>query len=90
MTGRRNLSTGGGWVKVSQRPTLWEAAFTEPRTNAMAMALEPLATKEDLQGVAEALRKNVEVLRIELRRMKWVGGAIGVAVPADLVSGFFS
>jgi len=47
------------------------------------MALEPLATKEDLKSM-------VEVLRNDLRWMKWVGGAIGLTVLAELVSGFYS
>ncbi len=91
-------------MKAVQRSALREAGFTEPQTNALAMALEPLATKEDLlatkrdlKGVLEvlrkdleALRKDLEALRIDLRWMKWVGGAIGLAVLAELVSGFFS
>ena len=85
-------------MRATQRTALREAGFTEPQTNALAMALEPLATKEDLKGlatkedlkgVAEALRKDLEVLRIEMRWMKWVGGAIGLAVLAELVSGVF-
>ncbi len=86
-------------MRATQRTALREAGFTEPQTNALAMALEPLATKEDLKalatkedlkGVAEALRKDLEVLRIEMRWMKWVGGAIGLAVLAELVSGVFA
>lgn len=86
-------------MRATQRTALREAGFTEPQTIALAMALEPLATKEDLKGlatkedlkgVAEALRKDLEVLRIEMRWMKWVGGAIGLAVLAELVSGVFA
>ena len=86
-------------MRATQRTALREAGFTEPQTNALAMALEPLATKEDLKGlatkedlkgVAEALRKDLEVLRLEMRWMKWVGGAIGLAVLAELVSGVFA
>ena len=77
-------------MRATQRTALREAGFTEPQTNALAMALEPLATKEDLKGVVEAVRKDLEVLRIELRWMKWVGGAIGLAVLAELVSGVFA
>jgi len=47
------------------------------------MALEPLATKEDLKSMVEGLRN-------DLRWMKWVGGAIGLTVLAELVSGFYS
>ena len=54
------------------------------------MALDPLATKEDPKGVVEADRKDLEVIRVELRWMKWVGGAIGLAVLAEPASGFFS
>ena len=97
---------GGDTVRATQRTALREAGFTEPQTNALAMALEPLATKEDLRLLAtkedllltngdlksalEALRKDLEALRIDQRWMKWVGGAIGVAVLAELVSGLFS
>ncbi len=77
-------------MKAVQRSALREAGFNEPQTNALAMALEPLATKEDLKGVLEVLRKDMEVLRTDLRWVKWVGGAIGLAVLAELVSGFFS
>ena len=77
-------------MKAVQRSALREAGFTEPQTNALAMALEPLATKEDLKSFAEAVRKDLEVLRIDLRWMKWIGGAIGVAVLAELIGGFFS
>ena len=86
-------------MRATQRTALREAGFTEPQTNALAMALEPLATKEDLKAlatkedlkdVAEALRKDLEVLRVEMRWMKWVGGAIGLAVLAELVSGVFA
>lgn len=90
-------------MKVTQRTALREAGFTEAQTNALAMALEPLVTKEDLQGVAEVLRNDLAVLRNDLavlrndqtvfrndlRWMKWVGGAIGMAVLAELVSRFF-
>ena len=60
-------------------------------------ALEPLATKEDPSGVIGVLRtdlgglrKDLEVLRVDLRWMKWVGGAIGLTVLTEIVSGFFS
>lgn len=76
-------------MKVAQRTALREAGFTESQTNALAMALEPLVTKENLQGAVEVLRKDLEVLRNDLRWMKWVGGAIGLAVLAELVSGLF-
>ena len=93
-------------MRSTQRTALREAGFTEPQTNAFAMALEPLATKEDLKGLAtkedlngavgalrndlEGLRKDLEVLRVEMRWMKWVGGAIGLAVLAELASGLFA
>ena len=77
-------------MKAVQRTALREAGFTEAQTDALAMALEPLATKEDLGVMLDALRKDLEVLRHDLRWMKWVGGAIGLAVLAELVSGFFS
>ena len=77
-------------MKAVQRRALREAGFTEAQTNALAMALEPLATKEDLRDVLEAFRKDLEVLRLDLRWMKWIGGAIGVSVMAELVGGFFS
>lgn len=77
-------------MRATQRTALREAGFTEAQTNALAMALEPLATKEDLKGVLEVLRKDMEVLRTDLRWMKWVGGAIGVAVLAEMVGGLFS
>ena len=93
-------------MRATQRSALREAGFTEPQTNALAMALEPLATKEDLKGLAtkedlsgavgglrndlDGLRKDVEVLRVELRWMKWVGGAISLAVLAELASGLFA
>jgi len=84
-------------MKAVQRSALREAGFTEPQTNALAMALEPLATKEDLlatkeelKGVLEVLRKDLEVLRTDQRWMKWLGGAIGLTVLAEVVSGFFS
>ncbi len=70
-------------MKAVQRTALREAGFTEAQTDALAMALEPLATKEDL-------RRMVELIRNDLRWMKWVGGAIGIAALAELVSGFFS
>nr|MDE0501647.1 hypothetical protein [bacterium] len=70
-------------MRATQRTALREAGFTEAQTNALAMALEPLATKEDL-------KRMVEVLRKDLRWMKWVGGAIGLAVLAEMVSGFYS
>ena len=84
-------------MKAAQRSTLREAGFTEPQTNALALALEPLATKEDLlatkeelKGLLEVLRKDLDTLRVDVRWMKWVGGAIGLAVLAELVSGYFS
>ena len=93
----KDVSTGGDRVKATQRSALREAGFTEPQTNALAMALEPLATKEDLSGAVgllrndlEGLRKDLEVLRVDLRWMKWVGGAIGLTVLTEMVSGFFS
>jgi len=70
-------------VRATQRTALREAGFTEAQTNALAMALEPLATKEDLKSMVEGLRN-------DLRWMKWVGGAIGLTVLAELVSGFYS
>lgn len=61
------------------------------------MALKPLETKEDVSGAVgvlrndlEGLRRDLEVLRVALRWMKWVGGAIGLTVLAELVSGSFS
>ncbi|MDE0188767.1 MAG: hypothetical protein OXN80_06680 [bacterium] len=77
-------------MKAVQRSALREAGFTEPQTNALAMALEPLATKEELKGLLEVLRKDLEVLRTDQRWMKWLGGAIGLTVLAEVVSGFFS
>ena len=87
-----------------RRTAFREAGFTEAQTNALVMALEPLATKEDLRsfsealrgdlgtlrGDLEALRSDVAVLRNDFRWMKWVGGAIGVAVLTEMVSGFFT
>lgn len=77
--------------------------FSEPQTNALAMALQPLATKEDLKGLAtkedlsgavgvlrndlEGLRKDLEALRVDLR---WVGGAIGLTVLTEAVIRLFS
>lgn len=91
-------------MRATQRTALREAGFTKAQTNALALALEPLATKEDLRLLAtkedllltkgdlksalEALRKDLEALRIDQRWMKWAGGAIGLAVLAELVSGF--
>ncbi|MDE0120573.1 MAG: hypothetical protein OXS33_02435 [bacterium] len=84
-------------TKASQRSALREAGFTKPQTNALAMALEPLATKEDLLALKEDLKGDLAVLRgdvteirIDIRWMKWVGGAIGLTVLAELVSGLFS
>ena len=83
-------------MRTTQRTALRESGFTEAQTNALALALEPLATKEDLRNVAEmlrndmaALRNDMAVLRTDLRWMKWVGGAVCLAVLAELVSGFF-
>jgi len=90
-------------MKSAQRSALREAGFTDPQTNALAMALEPLATKEDLLAVKEelkgdladirgdltALRGDLTALSIDVRWMKWVGGAIGLAVLAEMISGFF-
>ncbi len=63
----------------------------------MAIALEPLATKEDLSGAIGVLRtdlgglrKDLAVLRVELRWMKRVGGASGLTVLTKVVSGLFS
>ncbi|MDE0188768.1 MAG: hypothetical protein OXN80_06685 [bacterium] len=64
-------------TRASQRSALREAGFTEPRTNALAMVLD-------------AIRKDLDAIRIDVRWMKWVGGAIGLAVLAEMVSGFFS
>ncbi|MDE0131814.1 MAG: hypothetical protein OXQ32_06070 [bacterium] len=77
-------------MKAVQRSALREAGFTEPQTNALAMALEPLATKEDLLATKEELKGVLEVLRTDQRWMKWLGGAIGLTVLAEVVSGFFS
>ena len=80
------------------------------------MALEPLATKEDLRvlsaevrGDLAAMRKDHEglrgdlvamrkdhegfrgdlaVMRNDMRWMKWVGGAIGIAVLTEIFSGY--
>ena len=83
-------------MEAAQRSALREAGFTGPQTNALAMALEPLATKEDLLAVKEELkgdlteiRGDLTALSIDVRWMKWVGGAIGLAVLAELVSGLF-
>ena len=64
-------------TKASQRSALREAGFTEPQTNALAMVLD-------------AIREDLDAIRIDVRWMKWVGGAIGLAVLAEMVSGFFS
>jgi len=37
-----------------------------------------------------AMRQDLDAMRIDIRRMKWVGGAIGLAVLAEMVGGFFS
>ncbi len=90
-------------MKAVQRTALREAGFTEAQTNALAIALEPFATREDLRSMVEELRHDVEelrhdvgvlrhdmgVLRNDLRWMKWVGGAIGVAVLTEMVSSLF-
>ncbi len=76
-------------MKTAQRSALREAGFTEAQTNALALALEPLATKEDLRAVEAALRNDMAVLHIDLRWMKWIGGAIGLAVLAELVGRLF-
>ena len=77
-------------MRTTQRTALREAGFTKAQTNALAMALEPLATREDLRQMAQDLTNMVEVLRNDLRWIKWVGGAIGLAVLAELVSGLFA
>lgn len=87
-------------MNTGQRAALREAGFTKAQANALVMGLEPLATKEDLEalrGDLEALRGDVGGLRgdlavmgNDLRWMKWVGGAIGIAVLTELVSGSFS
>lgn len=82
-SGDDSCTWGGGIVRTTQRTALREAGFAEAQTNALAMAPEPLATKEDLRNM-------VEVLRNDLRWIKWVGGAIGVAVLAELVGGLFA
>ena len=76
-------------MKTIQRVALREAGFSEAQTNALAMALEPLATREDLLATREDLKAAVAVLHNDLQWMNWVGGAIGLAVLAELVSGFF-
>ena len=83
-------------MQITQRTALRESGFTEAQTNALALALEPLATKEDLRAVEAALRNDMVVLRndmavlhIDLRWMKWIGGAIGLAVLAELVGRLF-
>ncbi len=45
-------------MKAVQSSALREAGFTEPQTNALAIALEPLATKEGLKRALEVLRKD--------------------------------
>ena len=108
-------------METTQRSTLREAGFTGTQTNALAAALEPLATKDgqavlrgdvtelrsdvtelrsdvtQLQGDVTELRSDVTELRsdlavlcVDVRWMKWVGGAIGLTVLAEMVSGFFS
>lgn len=87
-------------MNISQRAALQEAGFAEAQTNALVMALEPLATKEDLAGLRKdhevfrgelaGVREDLAVIRNDLRWMKWVGGAIGIAVLTELVSGSFS
>ncbi len=64
-------------TKASQRSALREAGFTEPQTNALAMVLDEIRT-------------DLDAIRIDIRWMKWVGGAIGLAVLAEMGSGFFS
>ncbi|MDE0131813.1 MAG: hypothetical protein OXQ32_06065 [bacterium] len=71
-------------TKPSQRSALREAGFTEPQTNALAMVLDAIRTDLD------AMRKDLDAMRIDIRWMKWVGGAIGLAVLAEMVSGFFA
>ncbi len=56
--------------------------FTEPQTNALVMPFDPLVTKQDLQGAIKAIRN-------DLRWLKGVIGATGLAVLADLVIGLF-
>ena len=126
-------------MNISQREALRESGFTEVQTTALVMALEPLATKEDLRvlsaelrGDLAAMRKDHEgfrgdlavmrkdhegfrgdlealrgdlavmrkdhegfrgdlaVIRNDMRWMKWVGGAIGIAVLTEILSGSFS
>ncbi len=57
-------------MKAVQRTALREAGFAEPQMNALAMALEPLATKEDLKGVVEVIRYDLEAIRNDLRWIK--------------------
>jgi len=38
----------------------------------------------------DAMRKDLDAMRIDIRWMKWVGGAIGLAMLAEMVSGFFA
>ena len=71
-------------TKASQRSALREAGFTEPQTNALAMVLDAIRTDLD------AIRRDLDVIRIDQRWMKWVGGAIGLAVLAEVVGGYFS
>ena len=71
-------------TKASQRSALREAGFTEPQTNALAMVLD--AIRSDL----DAIRRDLDVIRIDQRWMKWVGGAIGLAVLAEMIGGYFS
>ncbi|MYH05106.1 MAG: hypothetical protein F4194_01270 [Acidimicrobiia bacterium] len=115
-------------METTQRSTLREAGFTGTQTNALAAALEPLATKDgqavlrgdltelqgdvtelrsdvtelrsdvtqlqgdvtELRGDVTELRSDLAVLCVDVRWMKWVGGAIGLTVLAEMVSGFFS
>ena len=71
-------------TKASQRSALREAGFTEPQTNALAVVFDAIRTDLD------AIRTDLDAIRIDQRWMKWVGGAIGVAVLAELISGYFS
>ncbi|MDE0231456.1 MAG: hypothetical protein OXI56_00415 [bacterium] len=63
-------------TRASQRSALREAGFTGPQTNALAMVLDEIRT-------------DLDAIRIDIRWMKWVGGAIGLAVLAEMVSGLF-
>ena len=79
-------------MQTAQRSALREAGFTEIQTGALTVAFEPLATKEDmtiLQDRLTALSNQVAVLHNDMRWMKWIGGAVGITVLAELVSRVF-